>query len=217
MVISATQLDDAYSDHRKRQIVDEWVDFFASGPSPITSLRFDSRTPRRLFEALASQSQLVSLDVKWGDYQDLSVLTTMTNLRDLRIAGASGVRDLQGLAGLPHVTSLILEGLIGRIDASPVGEMSSLIDLTLGGDWMNFRNVRVESIGFLAHMSRLERVLLHSLIVHDLNYRPLLSLPNLRSCRVMEVRGMDPPHDQLRRALRVRGWRRMVGGIPARR
>lgn len=55
----------------------EWVEFFRSGPTPITDLTFTTRTPKRLFDALAGQPQLVRLSVKWGDYEDLSPLENM--------------------------------------------------------------------------------------------------------------------------------------------
>jgi hypothetical protein len=63
--IAATQLGSNYSETRKRHIVDEWVAFFGSGPTPIRSLRFLTRTPKRLFAALSAQSQLTALQVKW--------------------------------------------------------------------------------------------------------------------------------------------------------
>src|SRR5690348_13674867 len=86
-IIAATQLDSAYSARRKRAVVDEWVDLFRSGPTPIQSLRFTTRTPKRLFDALSQQRQLTSLQVKWGDYDDLSVLSGMSDLHTLRLAG----------------------------------------------------------------------------------------------------------------------------------
>ena len=47
----------------------------------------------------------------------------------------------------------------------------------------------------------LEKVLLHTVVVDDLDYSPLLDLPKLRSVRAMKVRGMRPEHDELRRRL----------------
>ncbi len=100
ILLEATQLGLKYSETRKRQIVDEWVRFFSAGPTPIRSLHFVSRTPKRLFDALAEQSQLTALQVKWGDYDDLHALSGMSELVMLRLRGASGVRDLEPLAAL---------------------------------------------------------------------------------------------------------------------
>ncbi|MCB0909252.1 MAG: hypothetical protein KDB63_19275 [Nocardioidaceae bacterium] len=199
--LAATQLGSGYSETRKRQIVDEWVAFFGSGPTPIRSWRFLTRTPKRLFAALSPQSQLTALQVKWGDYDDLAVLSPMAGLVSLRLRGASGVQDLRPLAGLQAVEVLQVEGLRGLLDASPVGQMRSVTDLELGGNWVTPKNVRITSAAFLAEMPQLQRLLLHTLIVDDLDYRPLLSLPNLQKVRVMAARGMTPSKDELVRCL----------------
>jgi hypothetical protein len=195
--LAATQLGSNYSETRKRQIVDEWVAFFGSGPTPIRSLHLLTRTPKRLFGALSAQSQLTALQVKWGDYDDLDVLSEMGGLVTLRLRGASGVQDLRPLAGLQAVETLQVEGLRGLLDASPVGQMRSVTDLELGGNWMTPKNVRITSAAFLAEMPQLQRLLLHTLIVDDLDYRPLLSLPNLQKVRVMASRGMTPSKEEL--------------------
>ena len=195
--LAPTQLNSRYSETRKHQIVNEWVDFFAAGPSPIRSLTFLTRTPRRLFAALSAQSQLTALQVKWGDYDDLRALRGMATLQRLYLRGASGVKDLSPLAGLQAVETLQVEGLRGLVDASPVAQMQSVTDLELGGDWMTPRNVRITSAAFLAQMPQLQRLLLHTLIVDDLDYHPLLSLPNLQKVRVMAARGMVPSMEEL--------------------
>jgi hypothetical protein len=66
---------------------------------------------------------------------------------------------------------------------------------------MSPRNAHVNSIGFLRDLTALENVLLHTIIVDDLDYSPLLSLPRLRSVRVMKTRGMKPSHEDLKSAL----------------
>ena len=197
IILAATQLGSGYSDTRKRQIVNEWVEFFSSGPTPIRSLHFVTRTPKRLFDALSEQTQLKDLLVKWGDYDNLQVLSDMSELVTLRLRGASGVRDLQPLAALQTVETLQVEGLSGLVDASPVGEMRSVTNLELGGNWMTPRNVRITSVAFLAQRPQLQRLLLHTLIVDDLDYRPLMSLPNLQKVAVMTTRGMTPPIEEL--------------------
>ncbi len=79
--------------------------------------------------------------------------------------------------------------------------MRAVTDLDLGGNWMTPRNVRLRSIAFLLGMPQLERLLLTTLIVDDLAYRPLLSLPDLKEVAVMETRGMKPPYQDLVKSL----------------
>jgi hypothetical protein len=198
VVVEATQLGSDYSQSQARRIVDEWAEFFASAPSPIRDLRFVSRTPKRLFEALRGQTQLEALAVKWGDYADLTPVAGMAHLRKLHLSGASSVEDLQPLAGLPRVEDLLIEGLRRVRDLSPIGDISGVRDLELGGDWTTPRVVHVESFGFLRKMPQLRSLLLHSIAADDLDYAPVLALPNLTSVRVMEVRGMRPSIDVLK-------------------
>lgn len=63
---------------------------------------------------------------------------------------------------------------------------------------MTPRVVHVESFGFLRKMPQLRSLLLHSIAADDLDYGPVLALPNLTSVRVMEVRGMRPSIDVLK-------------------
>lgn len=190
--VKATQLGTDYTDTQARRVVKEWEEFFSAGPSPIRELEFVSRTPKRLFDALSGQTQLRTLNVKWGDYADLRPLTEMTHLHTLRLRGASAVQDLEALAGLVSVQDLQIEGLRRVRDLAPVGSMAGVTALELGGNWMTPKVVHVESIGFLRKMPRLRRLLLHTIVADDLDYSAILDLPDLTSVRVMETRGMRP-------------------------
>jgi hypothetical protein len=177
------------------------MDFFGSGPSGIRDLEFTSRTPKRLFESLRAQTQLRRLAVKWGDYDDLSPLAGLAELCELSLRGASCVTSVEPLGGLGTLQRLAIESLRRAHDLSALGRLTSLTDLELGGNWMSPRNAHVNSIGFLRDLTALENVLLHTIIVDDLDYSPLLSLPRLRSVRVMKTRGMKPSHEDLKSAL----------------
>ncbi|MEV6285117.1 hypothetical protein [Kribbella sp. NPDC051770] len=199
--VSCTQLGTAYSAAQARRVVAEWVDFFQAGPSEIRELEFVSRTPKRLFAALAGQTQLRRLVVKWGDYEDLSVLGGFAELLELELRGASAVTSVEGLGALAGLERLALEGFRRVGDIEALGRLERLTDLELGGDWKAPRTAHVGSIGFLRELGRLEDVLLHTIAVDDLDYTPLTELPSLRSVRVMKVRGMNPPYETLKRAL----------------
>ena len=167
----------------------------------MTELEFTTRTLKRLFAALAGQPQLTRLVVKWGDYADLSPLRSMSGLRHLELRGASAVTDVGPLAKLHNVRLLALECFRTIEDPSPLATLHGLADLEIGGAWMSPRNGHIATIGFLRELQDLEKVLLHTVVVDDLDYSPLLDLPKLRSVRAMKVRCMRPEHDELRRRL----------------
>ena len=197
VVVYATQLETGYSRSQAARVVAEWTEFFAAGPSPIRHLEFVSRTPRRLFESLRSQVQLESLTVKWGDYADLDVLAGMKDLTTLALGGASCVTDLAPLSTLVPVTDLVLEGITRVHDLGPIGALTGLTSLEIGGNWMSSKNAQVASIGFLRQLRRLRTLLIHTTVVEDRDYTPVLDLPELTSVRVMQTRGMQPPFDEL--------------------
>jgi len=201
VVIWATQLPSEYSAGQARKIVQEWCDFFASGPTPIEGLEFVSRTPKRLFESLSGQTQLVELKVKWGDYSDLRAIAGAQGLQDLSLHGASKVTDLGPLAELPNLESLSVEGFVRIEDPSPLGHLSRLRTLELGGNWMSPRIGHLPNIDFLSELPGLERLLLHTVIIDSKDYSPALKLERLKSVRIMKVRGMSPSIEDLQAAL----------------
>lgn len=200
--IAATQLDEDVSAHAAKRIVEEWCEFFASGASEIEDLEFVTRTPARLFKSLASQTQLRRLRIKWGDYEDLTTLSGMTQLQDLALLGASSVRDVTPLGGLVTLRDLEIDSLKHAHDLKALGTLVHLEGLELGGDWMSVRIAHIDSIGFIRQLGNLERLVLHTIVVDDLDYSPLLSHQDLQVARVMKVRGMKPSHEDLRSAIR---------------
>ena len=199
--IACTQLGGSYTPTRARQVVAEWVDLLSGEPTAVTDLQFLSRTPKRLFDALSGQPQLHRLIVKWGDFSDLSPLRGLRELEHLELRGASAVSDVSPLSALSQLETLAIEGFRRIEDLAPLASLALLTDLELGGAWATPRNAHVNSISFLRKLNRVESLLLHTIIVGDRDYSPLLSMPSLRSVRVMATKGMEPSIDHLKLAL----------------
>ncbi len=201
--VAATQ-NDHLTATQARKLVAEWMEFFTSGPQPFTSLEFVTRTPRRLFETLAHQSQLEYLEVKWGDYNDLAPIANMPRLHTLKFQGMPAVKSVAPLAAHPSLRTLELHGLRDAHDMSPLGTMTALRDLSLGGDFNSIRIAHIDSLDFLSGLPELERLFLGCLIVDSKDYTPMMGLPNLTDAWAMECRGMRPPIREL--AAQVRDW-----------
>lgn len=185
--IEATQL---YVDRTlATRIVREWCEFFAAGPSPIEELGFVSRTPARLWNSLAGQTQLRLLHMKWGDYSDLSVLEQMRGLAELRLGSSPGVTSLEPLARLANLTTLELENTWRVRDYSPLGRIAGLRHLVVrSGD---SHAMRADSIAFLRELGELE-TLTWSPTVVSLDYSPVLDLGRVKKIRLTAKRGMSP-------------------------
>ncbi len=160
-----------------------------------------SRTPKRLFDSLAGQTQLDALEVKWGDYNDLGAIANANNLRYLTLRGAGKVTDVSPLRHLTSLESLAVEGFDVLDDTEPLGSLSRLTSLELGGKWMGSTKGHIPSIEFLRSLPNLQELLIHTLIVDSKDYSPVLALTELKSVSFMEVRGMVPTYEELKAAL----------------
>lgn len=201
--VEATQ-NDALTATQKKKLVQEWVDFFEAGPTPLKRLDFTTRTPRRLFESLQHQTQLEDLRLKWGDYSDLSPILSMPNLHTLKFQSAPAVKTLEPLTGNATIHTLQINGLRDAHDMNPIGTMTSLQTLHLGGDGNSLRIAHIDSLEFIHNLPQLEELMLQGLIVDSKDYSPLLSLKNLKLSWVMASRGMRPKIEELSEHLG--GW-----------
>ena len=113
--------------------------------------------------------------------------------REPWLGGASGVPSLAPLAEMPQLRQLNVDSLLHVHDLSPLGSLSATPELLeIGGDWMSPRVVHVDSVAFLRSLPHLESLVLHTMIVDNLDYSPLLSLGRLPEVRVMPAQGMRP-------------------------
>lgn len=172
VAVRAAQVADLTA-HQQARLLDSWSDFFASGPTNIWELSFPMRMPRRLFESLASQTQLRSLAVSWGVFDDLSPLEGMRNLVELELESATSVTTLEPLRALGKLEALELGGAWRVQDYSIIGSLTTLRQLSLGGG--SEKRQHVESLKFLPSLREL-RKLDFALIPVDLDYSPLLAM-----------------------------------------
>ncbi|HEX7834293.1 MAG TPA: hypothetical protein VF479_02360, partial [Pseudolysinimonas sp.] len=106
LAVAPTQQD--LPSRQAARVLDEWIEFFQEGPHRFDELEFRSRTPARLVDALAKQTQLRRLELKWGDYSDLGALAGMSELRELALGGGVRIVTLEPLAGLSSLRRLVI-------------------------------------------------------------------------------------------------------------
>ncbi|WP_143733714.1 hypothetical protein [Microbacterium sp. RU33B] len=162
------------SSRQQARLIDDWCEFFESGPTGIWDLAFDMRMPKRLFDALSAQTQLRSLGISWGVYDNLGALEGMTELIDLHLESATSVTDLAPLAALTKLEDLELGGTWRLDDYSIIGTLVGLRQLRIGGGHSNIRQ-HTRSLEFLTSLRALRRLDL-MLIPDELDYSPLLEL-----------------------------------------
>lgn len=162
------------------RLVDEWCDFFSAGPTGIRDLSFPMRMPKRLFAALASQTQLRRLAVLTGIYDDLCPLAAMTELWELELESATSVTSLEPVRHLARLESLRIGGLHRLRDYSPVADITGLRQLELG---FAYGQTYADSYEFVRDLGSLRMARL-CLIPAGLRYEPLLALTHVEDLAV---------------------------------
>ncbi|KRC60943.1 hypothetical protein ASE14_08275 [Agromyces sp. Root81] len=172
VAIRASQLP-GLTAREQAKLIDDWCRFFEAGPTGIWDVTFPMRMPKRLFDSLASQTQLRRLAVQWGVFDDLTALSGMSHLVELELDSATSVTTLEPLRALTTLEALEIGGAWRVHDYSAVGDLTVLRQLKLGGG--SEKRQEVHSLDFLTGLRELRQLSL-DLVPDDLDYSPLLAL-----------------------------------------
>jgi hypothetical protein len=181
LAVQATQLDDRGITKRSeaRAVLQEWIDHLSGLPTHVEEIDFVSRVPQELLSAVAGQTQLVALAVKWGPYADLEPLTALRRLEQLSLDGATAVVDLGPLAHLHTLHSLGISSAHRVTDFSPLAALSRLRNLSIGGYIGSDRVVHLPDLSWLASMRELRSVHFGGTRIEPDQLAVLLELPEL--------------------------------------
>jgi hypothetical protein len=173
--------------------IGDWCDFFERGSSEILDLTIRGRTSQRLFDALATQTQLRRLDISQGPFDDLTRLDGMRELVDLTLDSATSISSLDPLARHTQLRSLHLHNAKRIHDYSAIGGLVRLKQLSIWGG-------RADSIEFVRSLKSLKYLSWH-LVPPNLDYSALLDLVWVEDMSVRTQRGSVPSHLDLEWAL----------------
>lgn len=183
LTISCTQLD-SNTQKEKKQILAEWIDFLSSNRTAFTTLSFPSRVPQELFNALCMQKRLRHLDIKWGQYPDISAIENLSELRLLNLGSGSSIQSIEPIAKLKKLQGLHIENYQCINDYSPLIALNELVSLEIYGDIWAPKNIHIKDLEFLRHMPQLRRFELCRAIMESKDYSPLSALENIEALYV---------------------------------
>lgn len=195
------------------EIAEDWLAFFRTATS-ITDLQISSRATDETLAALSLQTQLTSLQLRFGPYTDLAPLARLDRLEELVLQGATGISDLGPLRQLPRLRRLWIEDARRLNDFSPLAGLD-LEELTVTCS-INGARWDVKSLAFIVELPRLRKFFWVPRLA-DLDYSPALSLTDADSVYIAPVRNMQPSAVDLEWALpgiRARLHERGVHRIP---
>ena len=141
------------------------------------------------------QTQLRGLEIKWGDYDDISPVAGMPDLWNLNLGGASGLIDITALRSATSLRVLALEDCRRLTDFSPLGDLDTLEEFSLTSGFGS-GSLTVPTIGFVRGMTGLRRLLVGARVL-DEDYSPLLARTDLEELWVRKQRNMHPSLEEL--------------------
>ncbi len=179
--VAATQLDHlAVGAVERRKILAEWIDFLANVPRNIQHLDLVSRVPQELLDAVAGQSGLRSISVKWGPYHDLAPLSELHQLEQVSLGGAGSLTSLSPLSTLPALSALAVSQAHHVDDITILSELKSLRALLFGNSSLGSdKSVVVTDLSWVMPLSQLTTLGLPGTRILNANLSPILALENL--------------------------------------
>ena len=182
--INCTQLGNSFipkfdTTKKKKSILLEWCDFLSSNTTAFTELRFGTRMPQELFNAVCCQKNLKELHIKWGSYPDISMLKNLSSLEYLHIGPGASVQSIEPIATLKKLIALSVENFQKITDYSQLIQLKKLESLSIDGDGMSPKYIHVDSLDFLTSMQQLRFFKLLTTRVRSKDISPILSLINV--------------------------------------
>lgn len=197
LIINCTQLGSDYPQKEKKRVLNEWCDFLEQNPSRFKTLKFGTRMPQELFNAVCKQKNLSNLEIKWGAYKNLSAIENLQDLDFLYIGSGAGVESVTPISKLNNLSGLYIENFQKVQDYSSIASLQKLTSLTLCGDGLGPQYVKVESISFLKEMLQLRFLNLLTIQLKDKNYSPILELTNLEHLSLRSHRDVKRLYSEL--------------------
>ncbi len=198
IIINCTQLGPAYKSAKdKKRVLTEWCEFFVDKPDAFTVLKFGTRMPQELFDAVCHQKRLRHLEVKWGAYKDLTAIQNLKELNLLYMGSGAGVECVRPIAKLPNLIGLYVENFQKITDYSDLAQLGRLESLTICGDGMGPQYITVDSINFLGEMTQLRYLKLLTMRLRSSDYGPVLNLRDLEHLSLRPHKDVKKLYDEL--------------------
>jgi Leucine-rich repeat (LRR) protein len=172
----------------EKSIESDWIEFLSRQETRIWDLTIWSRVKQEILDAIAGQTQLRKLNLKWGSYTDLAAIGQLTNLTELVLGGAKKVVDLKPIGMLTKLRKLEVSESHGVTDLSPISNLVGLTSLTYGNAYPGSdKTVTIESLDWIVPLVELENVRLPGTSLAGVDLTVFTQLPKLKTL-VLPVR-----------------------------
>lgn len=202
LTINCTQLGDSFTPQFKTQkdkkrVVLEWCEFLHQNPTAFTELRFGTRMPQELFDAVCSQKRLKQLDIKWGAYKDISAIENLTNIELLHIGSGASVESIAPLSKLKNIIALSVENFQKIVNYDDLSELTKLESLSIEGDGLGPQYIKIDNIDFLSRLPQLRFFRLLTERLQNKDYTAVLELKNIEHLTLTSNREVSKLYNEL--------------------
>lgn len=202
LTINCTQLGDSFTPQYKTQkdkkrVVWEWCVFLEQNPTAFTELYFGTRMPQELFDAVCNQKQLKRLEIKWGDYKNISAIENLTNIELLHIGSGARVESIEPLSKLKNIVALSVENFQKITNYDDLARLKTLESLSIEGDGMGPQYIKIDHINFVKNLTQLRFFRLLTERLQNKDYTPILELKNLEYLTLGSNREVSKLYNEL--------------------
>jgi Leucine-rich repeat (LRR) protein len=135
------------------------------------------------FEAICNMKNLKGICIKWSSIKNLDCLQHQPQLQHLDLGLSSSIESIAPVGEMSNLVTFGSENLKKVQDWSPISKLTQLEGLAVCGGMYN--KLKLDSIQFVTPLRNLKYLSLISTKVVDKSLKPIESLKDLRSLRVI--------------------------------
>lgn len=177
-ILAADFSTDISAKYRK-ELVAKWLKILPTLDN-IKFLSLRVKVCQEFFEAVCKMKNLEYLTFWTSSVEDISSITKLKRLKRLDIDHFSKLEDIRPLKDLINLEILTVTNSMKITCYEVIGELTSLIGLSIQGDQIAPKNLRLKSLKPFANLKKLKHLDLTSTIVIDNSYHIILEMNSLQ-------------------------------------
>lgn len=135
------------------------------------------------FEAICHMKNLQGICIKWSAIKNLDCLQHQPQLQHLNLGASPSIESIAPIGTMSNLVTLELENFKKIQDWSPISRLTQLEGLAICGGM--YSRLKLDSIQFVTPLQNLKYLSLISTKVVDKSLKPIESLKDLRSLKVI--------------------------------
>lgn len=163
----------------RKDLETKWIEVIPTLDN-VKSISLRHKVDQKFFEAVCCMKNLESLTIWTSTVDDISSISKLKALKRLDIENFSRLTDISPLLKLEKLEILTVSNSFKITNYEVIGHLTNLIGLSIQGDQIAPRNLRLKSLKPFAKLNMLKHLDLSSTTVIDESYETLLMMESLQ-------------------------------------